>query len=299
MGDSILSYDTLVRAVSGAVGSVTAACITMPLTTAFTRLQLEDRRKTTGPLTTMIELVRDEGLLTLYRGCQSTLISISVSNFVYFYSFHGLKKWSGGDSQTAVKDLLFACTAGCINVLLTNPLWVVNSRLKMAGIAKDVPTYRGTLDGLIKIALQEGIGSLWNGTKASLLLVSNPAIKFTFYELFKRQYTKITGKGVGGTTAFLLGAAATAVATLLTYPLQIVQAKARHGKISGIGMTNNPTMHMIAAKIIREQGAAGLFKGVDSKLLQSALAAGFMFLTYEKIAAYVLTVLGAKKIKRI
>ena len=43
---------------------------------------------------------------------------------------------------------------GCINVLLTNPLWVVNSRLKMAGIAKDVPTYRGTLDGLIKIALQ-------------------------------------------------------------------------------------------------------------------------------------------------
>merc|ERR1712013_89881 len=139
-------------------------------------------------------------------------------------------KWSGGDSQTAVKDLLFACTAGCINVLLTNPLWVVNSRLKMAGIAKDVPTYRGTLDGLIKIALQEGIGSLWNGTKASLLLVSNP--------------------------------------------LQIVQAKARHGKISGIGMTNNPTMHMIAAKIIREQGAAGLFKGVDSKLLQSALAAG-------------------------
>jgi len=297
MGDSILSYDTLVRALSGAVGSVTAACITMPLTTAFTRLQLEDRRKTTGPLTTMLELVRDEGLLTLYRGCQSTMISISVSNFVYFYSFHGLKKWSGSASQTALKDLVYACIAGCINVILTNPLWVVNSRLKMAGIAKDVPTYRGTLDGLIKIALQEGVGSLWNGTKASLMLVSNPAIKFTFYELFKRQYTRITGKGVGGTTAFLLGAAATAVATLLTYPLQIVQAKARHGNMQG--MTTSPTMHMIAAKIIREQGTAGLFKGVDSKLLQSALAAGFMFLTYEKIAAYVLTVLGAKKINKI
>jgi len=276
---------------------VTAACITMPLTTAFTRLQLEDKRKTTGPLATMLELVRDEGLLTLYRGCQSTLISISVSNFVYFYSFHGLKKCSGSAGQTALKDLLYACTAGCINVILTNPLWVVNSRLKMAGISQDVPTYRGTLDGLIKIALQEGVGSLWNGTKASLMLVSNPAIKFTFYELFKRQYTRITGKVVGGTTAFLLGAAATAVATLLTYPLQIVQAKARHGKMQG--MTSHPTMHMIAAKIIREQGTAGLFKGVDSKLLQSALAAGFMFLTYEKIAAYVLTVLGARKIKKI
>ena len=109
-------------------GSVTASCITMPLTTAFTRLQLEDKRQAKGPITTMIELVsqtsklvshynvfqvRDEGFLTLYRGCQSTLLSISISNFVYFYSFHGLKKFTGAASQNALKDLLFACTAGC------------------------------------------------------------------------------------------------------------------------------------------------------------------------------------------
>eukprot|EP00090_Calanus_glacialis_P046701 TRINITY_DN9292_c0_g1_i1.p1 TRINITY_DN9292_c0_g1~~TRINITY_DN9292_c0_g1_i1.p1 ORF type:complete len:295 (+),score=59.16 TRINITY_DN9292_c0_g1_i1:50-934(+) len=292
MGDRLFSYDTAVLAASGAVGSVTASCITMPLTTAFTRLQLEDKRQAKGPITTILELVRDEGFLTLYRGCQSTLLSISISNFVYFYSFHGLKKFTGAASQNALKDLLFACTAGCINVLLTNPLWVVNSRLKMAGIAKDAPKYRGTFDGLCKIALQEGLGSLWNGTKASLMLVSNPAIKFTVYELFKRQYLKVTGRSVGGSSAFLLGAAATAVATILTYPLQIVQAKARHGKQAG------PTLHQIAAKIIRENGASGLFKGVDSKLLQSALAAGFMFLTYEKISAYVLALLGSKQLEK-
>jgi len=296
MGDTLFSYDTLVLAASGAAGSVTAACITMPLTTAFTRLQLEDKRQTRGPVTTMLELVRDEGFLTLYRGCQSTLLSISVSNFVYFYSFHGLKKVTGAGSQTALKDLLFACTAGCINVLLTNPLWVVNSRMKMAGISKDAPSYRGTFDGLVKIALQEGVGNLWNGTKASLMLVSNPAIKFTFYELFKRQYSKMTGKVVSGLSAFFLGAAATAVATLLTYPLQIVQAKARHGKQPGL--QTNPTMQQIATKIIREHGASGLFKGLDSKLLQSALAAGFMFLTYEKISVYVLALLGSKQLKK-
>ena len=48
----------------------------------------------------------------------------------------------------------------------------------------------------------------------------------------------------------------------------------------------------------RKHGWAGLYKGVDSKLLQSALAAGFMFLTYEKIAAYVLAILGARKSKK-
>ena len=141
MGDRLFSYDTAVLAASGALvgtlyiytmyifqASVTASCITMPLTTAFTRLQLEDKRQAKGPITTMIELVsqtsklvshynvfqvRDEGFLTLYRGCQSTLLSISISNFVYFYSFHGLKKFTGAASQNALKDLLFACTAGC------------------------------------------------------------------------------------------------------------------------------------------------------------------------------------------
>jgi len=297
MGDtSLLSYDTLVLAASGAVGSMTASCITMPLTTTFTRLQLEDQRKSKGPISTMLELVRDEGFLTLFRGSQSTILSVSISNFVSFYSFHGLKRVTGVASQTALKDLLFACTAGCINVLLTNPLWVVNSRLKMAGLSKDAAKYRGLFDGLMKIALQEGVGSLWNGTKASLMLVSNPAIKFTFYELFKRHYSKATGKAVGGYSAFLLGAAATAVATILTYPLQIVQAKARHGKIADLEA--NPQLQQIVAKILRENGISGLFKGLDSKLMQSVLASGFMFLTYEKISAAVFAALGSKKLQK-
>ena len=45
-------------------------------------------------------------------------------------------------------------------------------------------------------SLQEGLGSLWNGTKASLMLVSNPAIKFTVYELLKRHYARVTGRQV-------------------------------------------------------------------------------------------------------
>ena len=67
------------------------------------------------------------------------------------------------------------------------------------------------------------MGTLWNGTKASLLLVTNPAIKFTFYELFKRQYTARSGRQVSGVSAFILGCLATAIATVFTYPLQMVQ----------------------------------------------------------------------------
>ena len=132
-----------------------------------------------------------------------------------------------------------------MNVLLTNPLWVVNSKLKMYGVNKDKdkPKFRGIIDGLFKIAMeegrnqldifplksyifwQEGVMSLWNGTKASLMLVSNPAIKFTVYELLKRHYTRASGRTVSGLGAFILGCIATATATLATYPMQVLQVK--------------------------------------------------------------------------
>jgi len=295
MAAGLFSYDTLVLAASGAAGSCCASLLTMPLTTAFTRQQLESGRKAGGPLETILQLVKCEGVGTLYRGCQSTVCAVSISNFVYFYSFHGLKRLAGSPGQqSALRDLLFACCAGSINVLLTNPLWVVNQRLKMAGLDPSAPRYRGLLDGVAKVWVQEGLASLWNGTRASLLLVSNPAIKFTMYELLKRRYSAVAGP-VGGTSAFWLGAVATAVATVITYPLQIVQARARHGQ-SGEGGQRSKVLHMVAT-ILRESGPAGLFKGLDSKLVQSVVAAGFMFLTYEKIAALVFAILGARRNK--
>ena len=48
----------------------------MPFTTAFTRIQLDDKMKNAGPLQVMLRLVRDEGFLTLFRGCQSTLLRL-------------------------------------------------------------------------------------------------------------------------------------------------------------------------------------------------------------------------------
>ena len=43
----------------------------------------------------------------------------------------------------------------------------------------------------------------------------------------------------------------------------------------------------------RESGLKGLFRGLDSKLLQSVLAAGFMFLAYEKVFHVIIIVIIA------
>ena len=42
----------------------------------------------------------------------------------------------------------------------------------------------------------------------------------------------------------------------------------------------------------RESGLKGLFRGLDSKLLQSVLAAGFMFLAYEKVFHVIIIIIA-------
>jgi solute carrier family 25 (peroxisomal adenine nucleotide transporter), member 17 len=139
-------------------------------------------------------------------------------------------------------------------VFVTTPLWVVNTKLKMKGINRgqggsaqqDVP-FNGLIgtepnqhlnkykknsifaEGLQYIARTEGILALWKGTMPSLILVSNPSIQFMAYESIKRRLMagKQAGAELGSLVVFLVGAAAKAVATIATYPLQIVQAKLR------------------------------------------------------------------------
>lgn len=73
--------------------------------------------------------------------------------------------------------------------------------------------------------------SLWNGAVPSLMLVSNPAIQFMTYEAIKRRLHAVYGKQqLPAVVYFLAGAVAKAVATVITYPLQLVQTKLRVNK---------------------------------------------------------------------
>ena len=48
-------------------------------------------------------------------------------------------------------------------------------------------------DCLSKIVRQEGVGALWSGTVASLMLTTNPAVHFMVYEALKRYLQKRLG----------------------------------------------------------------------------------------------------------
>lgn len=46
------------------------------------------------------------------------------------------------------------------------------------------------VDGLVRVAREEGVEELWSSLVASLMLVSNPSIQFMIYESLKRIFQR-------------------------------------------------------------------------------------------------------------
>lgn len=241
---------------------------------------------------------------TLYKGLEPILYSLFASNFVYFYSFHGLRRIAG--DKTAIKDLAIGAVAGTINVLTTTPLWVVNTRIRMQDSIKQKQSSKDNTelinektsaihvnsigeierltclsDGLFKIVQKQGPSALWSGTMPSLVLVSNPAIQFMIFETLKRNLQKILEtKELSSYHIFALGAVSKSVSTVLSYPLQVVQTKRRYG--------SQDVKDKSMIKILTELAKKGtLYKGMEAKLMQTVMTTSLMFVFYDKIYNFV------------
>lgn len=264
---------------------------------------MDENRKAKSTPAILADIVKEEGLLAPYRGWFPVICSLCCSNFVYFYCFHSLKAgWLRGKQSTPSTDLLIGIAAGVVNVLITTPLWVVNTRLKLQGSkfrnADIRPTnYSGILDAFAQITRDEGVGALWNGTFPSLLLVLNPAIQFMIYEGLKRQLRRGVPRELSSVEVFIIGAVAKAVATIVTYPLQTIQSILRFGQFKESTdksklLSSIRSIKCLLVNRVRKYGMLGLFKGLEAKLLQTVLTAALMFLLYERIASCTFGVMG-------
>ena len=204
-------------------------------------------------------------------------------------------------------NLAIAATAGVINVLVTTPLWVAMSRLatqrktklSTRGNEGDSPRllYTGVFDCLQRVVREEGVGALWNGVYPSLILVSNPTIQFFAYERCRRLFQAMAlrqRRQITSLEFFAAGAFAKAVATFLTYPIQLAQSRLRtlnlrHADRKVARQTNTISL---LRNIYAAKGLVGWFRGFGAKMWQTMLTAAFQFMVKEELFRAVVGALG-------
>jgi hypothetical protein len=164
---------------------------------------------------------------------------------------------------TTVESMLAGALAGSATVLITNPIWVINTRMTTrksesneqvlpgAGPAKS-PSTLGTLLALLR---EEGPARLFAGVMPALVLVINPILQYTFFEKMKQFLEK--KRRVTPKDAFYLGAMGKLLATSITYPYITVKSRMH------VAGKDGPREDMLTTfrRIIREEGYKGLYGG--------------------------------------
>jgi len=349
----IISFLTFILFEGGSIGSALAILLLYPLERVRVELQSkanDDRDDVSISSETIAQcLTRLYQEQTLYKGASHMVTTLTISNAIFFYalqvtrrrlsSFNSNQRYQNHNRRynqhsyilnllyhvlpksKMGRSLLSSSIAGCINVLLTNPLWVASlrimeSRIEVEGNDDDTIQQQGrpTLWNVMqRIVQSEGISSLWNGTSTSLLLVSNPIIQHFMYEQLrtiilgrrKLRHARQRSDGRKGNLslspleAFLFGAVAKGIATVATYPLQLAQVLLRlqrkklqsdqqgsNSKDIHDSTKYNGTLDCLG-KQFSSRGISGLFQGMNAKLLQTVLTSAFTFLTYEQTLSQV------------
>ncbi|XP_010095059.2 peroxisomal nicotinamide adenine dinucleotide carrier isoform X1 [Morus notabilis] len=335
--------DALINGLAGAGGGIIAQLITYPLQTVNTRQQterdLKKEKRKLGTIEQMCQVVKHEGWGRLYGGLTPSLAGTAASQGVYYYFYQifrnkaeaaaleQMKVGNGDGSVGMVSSLVVAALSGCVNVLLTNPIWVVVTRMQthtkiakksqpgqMQSItpgeailtAAEPPPY-GTVHAVQEVYDEAGVSGFWKGLLPTLIMVSNPSIQFMLYETMLKKLKKrraSSKQGSNGITAleiFLLGALAKLGATIVTYPLLVVKSRLQAKQVT----TGDKRHHYKGTldailKMIRYEGFNRFYKGMSTKIVQSVLAAAVLFMVKEELvrgARFLLTSSATKKVK--
>ncbi|KAI6816126.1 peroxisomal membrane protein PMP47A [Hortaea werneckii] len=282
--------DNVAHALAGAGGGLLSMALTYPLITLSTRAQVEKKKGNTGTLAAAKRILDREGVNGLYAGMESALFGITVTNFVYYYWYEFsrafFQRTTNKTRLNTIESMAAGALAGSATVMITNPIWVVNTRMTARKEESDdpaLPSAEGntaatekkrapnTISTFLKIVREEGFLRLFAGVLPALVLVINPILQYTIFEQLKQLLEK--RRKVGATDSFLLGAIGKLAATSITYPY--ITVKSRAHVASGEGSKEGMTASL--KRIVREEGVSGLYGGIGPKVTQSVLTAAFLF----------------------
>lgn len=291
-----------------------------PLITLSTRAQVESKRAQSSTLNAARLIIKREGIAGLYAGLESALFGISVTNFVYYYWYEwtrsgfekaALKAGRASAKLTTIESMIAGAIAGSATVLITNPIWVINTRMTarkgeeegLPGAPKQkAPSTLGTLLALLR---EEGPARLFAGVMPALVLVINPILQYTVFEQFKQMLEK--KRRVTPKDAFALGALGKLLATSITYPYITVKSRMH---VAGKD-AERENMLQTFTRIVNEEGWKGLYggktlrresgrevlivgSGIGPKVTQSVITAAFLFAFKDALYGY--TIAARKKI---
>lgn len=287
--------EMLVAAVSGGFGSGVAKIFTYPLEISKMRLMNKPSRQTSA------ECIQELLRTGWYVGFKEKVLKSFTQKFIYFYLYEALlistmritnstRKLSGFEPMEAVGtvQLLASGYLGeALSIPISAPLEYVAVRVQTS-LSKEGPMQ------IIKETIRDsGMKGFYRGWEVYLLCAFQPMIQFTIIERMKA--VMLRGKDrtavLSAAQAFWLGALTKAVASSITYPINlgrvIIQGNAKRNGCSNtsgaIEDDSSSNIVTVLRNVVRQEGAQGLFKGLGNEVVEGIIGAALLLMVKEKV----------------
>lgn len=173
--------------------------------TADGRLPLAERRNYSGVFNALIRITREEGILTLWRGCIPTMGRAMVVNAAQLASYTQAKQYlvSTGHFKEGIQlHFVASMMSGFITTVASMPVDIAKTRLQSMKVSADGKAeYRGTVDVLSRVVRQEGPFALWKGfTPYFCRLGPHTVLTFIFLEQLNSSYNEYVLGTAGGSS---------------------------------------------------------------------------------------------------
>jgi solute carrier family 25 (mitochondrial S-adenosylmethionine transporter), member 26 len=276
--------------VAGAALSTTKTLVKFPLDTVTVRLQQVNRTQFSSQKNAL-DLFQD-----CYNGITVTLICNIPAGAVFFAVKDSIK---GALKRSDVLFPLWLST--CLAVAVSQiPYWLVRNPSEVIKVRQQAHVYDRTLTstsalGIIQQVLQDqkaGVQDLYTGYWENVLYAF-PAdvLKFVVYEMLTQGDSNLSP--LQGAEA---GALATAIAQLVTTPLDVVRnrlmMKAPHSKDTSVRQKLPKGSYLDnLIQLGQEEGLDGLFAGAMPRVAKACLSGAIQFATYEETKQSILKIL--------
>ena len=298
----------ILNGVIGSAAGGVATLLTHPFDTIKTRFQANDGRgsgfaiKYSGVVDAVVKICKAEGAAALYKGFVPNLIGSMCAWGLYMFGYNLARSAlnsaapqspsTPSKAHTASVNFVSAATAGIISATLTNPIWLIKTRLQLQADAAGAGTqssksvrYRGLMHCAGCIVKEEGAAGLFRGLLPGLFLVSHGAVQFMAYEELKSMWGGSDAGSLNSGHYLLLGATSKVIASVTTYPFQVIRTRlqmqpnaAAVQVYTGVAATTK--------LVLQHEGVGGFYKGLVPNLIRVVPSSAITLAVYESLSKF-------------
>ncbi|KAK8921086.1 hypothetical protein KSP39_PZI020825 [Platanthera zijinensis] len=270
--------------IAGSIAGVIEHTAMFPVDTLKTRMQTRCstlRSAPDGLRHALTSILRLEGPLGLYRGIGAMGLGAAPAHAVYFSVYEMAKKYlSRGNPNNPAAHAASGVLATVASDAVFTPMDTVKQRLQL----KNSP-YKGVSDCVARVFREEGYRAFYASYKTTVVMNAPfTAVHFATYEASKRALMELSPDNSGDERLFVhatAGAAAGALAAVVTTPLDVVKTQLQCQGVCGCERFSSSSIMGVAGAVIKRDGFRGLMRGWKPRMLFHAPAAAICWSSYE------------------